>query len=345
MRVYQVAEHKFGVEVESPLSFMNYTEVVAQRIEKAARGEVMDAIPIRAGDEVPSRSYVRSRQELPEGYKSMLDFSQYEPFFIGEDTSDDLAFSLTVKSHLTEEIEKEIMDGSEIVLKVDDALPWYYIRTKKGKTSYEFFPLPDKSVGILYLDETCTKGEFYPRPGVGSMSVMGMINTALRIMYTYNTTSKDTLLLHASVIDYDGKANLFFGTSGTGKSTHARLWLENIPGCKLVNDDNPIIRLVDGEFYVYGTPWSGKTPCYRNVCVPVGSLVRLEQAPENSIRRISGLEAYANILASSSCIRWRKHDMDSLVAMCEKVAMNLPNYHLRCLPDADAAKTSFNGTR
>lgn len=345
MRVYQVAEHKFGVEIEAPLSFMNYTDAVAQRIEKASRGEVMDAIPIRAGDEVPSRSYVRSRQELPEGYKTMLDFSQYEPFFTGESISDDLVFTLTVKSSLPEDVEKAIMDGSELVLKVDDSFPWYYIRTKEEKTSYEFFSAPDKSVGVLLLDKTCTKGEFYPRPGVSSFSIMGMVNTALMILYTYNTTSKDTLLLHASVIDYEGKANLFFGTSGTGKSTHARLWLENIPGSELVNDDNPVIRLIDGQFYVFGTPWSGKTPCYRNVRVPVGALVRLEQAPENSIKRISGLQAYANILASSSCIRWRRHDMDSLVAMCEKVAMRLPNYHLCCLPDADAARTSFNGTR
>jgi len=345
MRVYEVAGHKFGVEIESPFSFMQYTDVVKERIEKAARGEVMDAIPIRAGDEVPSRSYVRSKSELPENFKGMLDLSQYEPFFIGENISDSLVFTLTVKSPLTEEREKEILEGSEMVLKVDEDLPWYYIRNNGGKTSYEFFPAPNKSVGFLVLDESCTRGEFIPRPGMGSFSVMGMVNTALMIMYTYNTTRLDTLLLHASVIDYEGKANLFFGTSGTGKSTHARLWLENIPGAKLVNDDNPIVRLVDGQFYVYGTPWSGKTPCYRNVRVPVGALVRLEQAPKNVIRRISGLEAYANILASSSCIRWRRGDMDGLVAMCEKVAMGVPNYHLCCLPDADAAKTSFEGTR
>ena len=85
------------------------------------------------------------------------------------------------------------------------------------------------------------------------------------------------------------KAYLFLGPSGTGKSTHAQLWLQHIKDTQLINDDNPVIR---GNM-VYGSPWSGKTPCYRKVRYPLGGLVVLSQAPHNKICRINGVQAYA----------------------------------------------------
>src|SRR5690606_24548491 len=73
------------------------------------------------------------------------------------------------------------------------------------------------------------------------------------------------ILIHASVVSCAGKAYAFLGKSGTGKSTHSRLWLRHIAGTELLNDDNPAIRIEpDGRVFVYGTPWSGKTPCYKN---------------------------------------------------------------------------------
>ncbi|MBO6066250.1 MAG: transposase, partial [Lachnospiraceae bacterium] len=84
------------------------------------------------------------------------------------------------------------------------------------------------------------------------------------------------LLMHASVTMHAGKGYLFLGKSGTGKSTHSQLWINNIEGCELLNDDNPVLRVEDdGSVRVYGSPWSGKTPCYRNLDVPVGAIVDL----------------------------------------------------------------------
>ena len=144
--------------------------------------------------------------------------------------------------------------------------------------------------------------------------------------------------MHSSVTVKDGKGYLFLGRSGTGKSTHSQLWINNLEGCELLNDDNPVLRIEEnGEIRVYGSPWSGKTPCYRNLDYPVGAIVDLHQAKVNQIRRMSIAEAYATMFTSSSGIRFLKELADGIHAALEKVVCSVPCYSLDCLPNADAA--------
>ena len=110
-----------------------------------------------------------------------------------------------------------------------------------------------------------------------------------------------------------------------------------------MNDDNPVIRFEDGKLMVYGSPWSGKTLCYRNVVAPVRALVRLEQAPENRIERLLALDAYASVIAAASTIRWNPSVMDRLIPTVERIAMNVPCFRLGCRPDADAVETCRAG--
>ena len=84
-----------------------------------------------------------------------------------------------------------------------------------------------------------------------------------------------TAAVHSSVIVCHDEAVMFLGESGTGKSTHTRLWRENIAGATLLNDDSPFVGLRDGRVMAYGSPWSGKTPCYKNECYPIRAIVRL----------------------------------------------------------------------
>ena len=149
--------------------------------------------------------------------------------------------------------------------------------------------------------------------------------------------------MHASVTMKDGKVYLFLGKSGTGKSTHSQLWINNIEGCSLLNDDNPVLRVLEnGEVRVYGSPWSGKTPCYRNLDVPVGAIVNLHQAPKNAIRRLSLPEAYAAVYVSFSGYRFIKEMANGLHATNAKIVGSVPIYSLECLPDADAAFLCYN---
>lgn len=167
------------------------------------------------------------------------------------------------------------------------------------------------------------------------------LNNALMMAYAFAAADKQTLLLHASVIRKDGYGYLMTAPSGTGKSTHTFLWYKNIPGCDLMNDDNPVVRILDGTPIIYGTPWSGKTPCYRNIQAPVGAIVRIQQRKKNEIRRMSPVESLAQLLPAASSMKWDKRVYlgvcDSLSQLISKVGI----YELGCLPDADAARLCY----
>lgn len=160
------------------------------------------------------------------------------------------------------------------------------------------------------------------------------LDTALMIMFALATAGKNTLLFHAAVVNCEGKGYLFLGPSGTGKSTHAQLWLKHFEGTELVNDDNPVVR--DGV--VYGSPWSGKTPCYRNVNVPIGGIVMLSQAPYNEIHRLKGIQAYVAVVESVSGKLWDSRIASNLHQTENRVVSTIPIWHLDCLPDQEAAR-------
>lgn len=162
-------------------------------------------------------------------------------------------------------------------------------------------------------------------------------NNAMMLTYAFRTSSEDTLEMHSSVTVKDGRGYMFLGKSGTGKSTHSSLWLKHIPETYLLNDDNPIIRVVEGKARVYGSPWSGKTPCYKQDNVPIGAIVSLEQFPENIIERHSIIGAYAAIYSSCSGFRAEKAIADGLHKTMEEIVTTVPFYHLKCLPDREAA--------
>ena len=166
---------------------------------------------------------------------------------------------------------------------------------------------------------------------------MFAVNNAMMLAYAYAGADKSTVLLHASVIRKDGRGYLMTAPSGTGKSTHTFLWYKNIPGCDLMNDDNPVVRIIDGKPIIYGTPWSGKTPCYRNIKAPVGAIVRIYQRPKNEIRRMRPVESLAQLLPAASNMKW---DQRIYLGVCDTLSAIIKSvniYELRCLPDAEAA--------
>ena len=170
----------------------------------------------------------------------------------------------------------------------------------------------------------------------GSLIRMGMW-----FLYGMAVAPRHIFLIHASVICCGEGAALFLGESGTGKSTHTRLWREHIPGAELLNDDSPAVRLTDGLATVYGTPWSGKTPCYRPERRAIRGFVRLSQAPQNVIRPLHGIRAVGALLPSAPPSF--AYDAELQDAVCETIAeliARVPVCHLACLPDAEAARLS-----
>ena len=164
------------------------------------------------------------------------------------------------------------------------------------------------------------------------------LNNALMMAYAYASCRHQTLLIHASCVAYGGYGYPFLAKSGTGKSTHSSLWLQHIENTELMNDDNPIIRVVDGTPYIYGSPWSGKTPCYRNMKRPLGALVAIERALANSIERQSTVPAFATLLVSCSSMSWDSAINDAVCNTVSAIISKTPVYTLHCLPDEAAAR-------
>ncbi len=168
------------------------------------------------------------------------------------------------------------------------------------------------------------------------------LNNALMMAFAFAAAEQDTLLVHASVIRNAGYGYLFTAPSGTGKSTHTHLWYKHIPGSDLMNDDNPVVRIVDGETRIYGSPWSGKTPCYRNIWAPVGAITRIEQKPENTIRRMAPVEAFATLLPAVSSMKWDKRVYEGICRCISRLLRQTPVYLLGCRPDEEAAHVSHD---
>ena len=163
------------------------------------------------------------------------------------------------------------------------------------------------------------------------------LNNALMMAYAFAAAQMGTMLMHASVIRCEGKGYLMTAPSGTGKSTHTRLWYDNIPGCDLMNDDNPIVRVIDGQAIVYGSPWSGKTRCYRNIQAQIGGLVRIQQRPENTIRKYNAIEAFCNLLPAMSNMKWDERVYKGICDGISELIRIVGMYELGCLPNAEAA--------
>jgi hypothetical protein len=168
------------------------------------------------------------------------------------------------------------------------------------------------------------------------------IDNALMLMYAFRTAPLKTLEMHAAVVvkQDDGEVGyLFLGHSGTGKSTHARQWLQAFTDTWLLNDDNPILRIMDdGEIRVYGSPWSGKTPCYKNMSAPLGGVIRISRAPYNEARRLSPIESYASLMSSCSGMTWERQLADGKDATLQNIIRTVPCWVMECLPDEDAGR-------
>ena len=212
-------------------------------------------------------------------------------------------------------------------------------RTEKGEYRILISDIYKRQCCLLMTNNDLSYAEVALR-GDSVMRSLGL-NNALMIMFAFSNAQNGTLLMHSSVIRYEGKGYLFLGVSGTGKSTHTANWLKWVKDCDLMNDDNPIVRFIDGKALVFGSPWSGKTPCYRNIEAPVGAFVQLEQAPHNNIRPMKVVETFATLLPSCSVMKW---DDKVYTGICETVGNIMETtttYLLDNLPDRAAVELSY----
>lgn len=269
--------------------------------------------------------------EMPERISSYL--PSYLPFIINE-VSENSVFKLTVSTSESKlygaEVHRFVWEGAGYII-------------YQGEEGYSFciFPSAASEPYLMRVDMNFSTASVFMRGDEKADAFV--LNNCLMMLFAFATASLKTLMVHASVIRKDEKGFLFLGKSGTGKSTHSDLWAKFISGSELLNDDNPIVRMTDaGDVIVSGSPWSGKTSCYKNIQVPVGAIVKLSQAPENKIRKINSAHSFAELLPSCSAMRWDKRVYDGICDTVSKVAETVPFYALDCLPDGAAAELCHN---
>ena len=263
--------------------------------------------------------------------------SNYEPFVNHGDRS-----MIAAKLHITRPVPMihpvpvihPAPEYTEEMRQEDEGQTIICGHTAAGEAVFEFIWFGE-TAGWLVCSDDYSMGRLITTGRHEKMA----IDNALMIMFALATADKGTVLFHAAAVSHEGRGYMFLGPSGTGKSTHASLWQRYIAGTALVNDDNPVVRIdEDGTATVYGSPWSGKTPCYRNVSYPLSGIVVLSQAPYNKIQRLSGIYAYAALVESISGKRWDERIADGLHQTENALASSVPVWHLDCLPDEAAAR-------
>lgn len=215
-----------------------------------------------------------------------------------------------------------------------EGYPWCFARTDEAC----YFMMQHTEPGIAPLLMRYDGGDTVVATHAFSPSVMRF---ALWMATGMLAAACKMVLIHSSVVVHHGRAVLVLGESGTGKSTHTRLWMSHIPDTHLLNDDSPAVVIENGVPMVYGSPWSGKTHCYHTACFPLAAAVRLSQAPHNHIRRLGTLEAFTALEPSFPPALMRDERLtDKFIPTIGDIISSVPVFHLECLPDADAAQTS-----
>ena len=266
--------------------------------------------------------------------------TQYEPF-VCEDAGADPIFTLELVESVPDGDREKVYDaptedGQTVIRLFRQGEGWYMEMSPDHN-------VPVKACLVATGDFRTAKIQLLTRK-VGD--ALFSLNNSMMVLYAFTTARLGTLEMHASVIRNGGRGYLFLGKSGTGKSTHSSLWLKYIEGSELLNDDNPVVRILpDGQVIVYGSPWSGKTPCYRNEECPVGTFVRIRQCPENKIERMNLPEAYAVIYSSCSGLKQMRSMSDGLHETMASVVTGIPCYLLDCRPDEEAAKLCASTVR
>lgn len=146
----------------------------------------------------------------------------------------------------------------------------------------------------------------------------------------------NAMLLHSSVVMYNGKAVLFSGPSGAGKSTQAALWNEHL-GADILNGDRCVIMQRDGIFYGGGSPWCGTSGIRKKEQAPIAGIFLVNQAEKNSVQQL-GSESFRPLFTQITVNSWDEEFMKKITQMTAELIEQAPIYRLNCLPDAQAAE-------
>lgn len=190
------------------------------------------------------------------------------------------------------------------------------------------------------------KSEAYNKDNWPGLSENDVAYMDSGVMFYVNLLQRNGMMLHASAVEMDGKAYLFSGQCGAGKSTHTRLWQSTFGDkAQVFNDDKPALRYMDGRWYAYGTPWSGKDGINQNKKVPLAGICFLVQSKQNKIRRLSAPEAVTKIV-EQTLFRFRSpKNLERMLTQMDSLVRKIPVFELENRPEPEAAWLSYETMR
>ncbi|MGO1723553.1 MAG: hypothetical protein ACTHZ1_11870 [Sphingobacterium sp.] len=276
------------------------------------------------------------RLRVPESFNWQKELISFDAFFTPYDADAEVCLEAEVRYGSCD------IDLGQRTLLSDVSIVWerflfedsqdYYITTvKKEDEAENSLMVSSKDFGSSVL--------FIP----DAQEAATAINWLLMVQFGQRVLEFGGVMMHSSVVENGREGYAFLGKSGTGKSTHSRMWLTRYPDFRLLNDDNPVLILDElrSQVWIYGSPWSGKTPCYRAQGVPLKGIVRLEQASENKFTVRSGSQAFISLMPSGTGIRWNSDIFSKMLDNLETVSQLTTVGHLQCLPNTAAAELCF----
>jgi hypothetical protein len=183
------------------------------------------------------------------------------------------------------------------------------------------------SAFITYLESFCNEEYAVTGP-------LGELLFRNKIIYNQG------IVIHSAAIEWNSKGVIFAAPAGTGKSTQAELWVKYM-GAKVLNGDRPALRIINGQPYVYGTPWSGSSPDYVNAKAPLSAIVLLQQAPRNSILKLQPREAITYLMPRCFLPYHDSSLMDIAIDNLESIISSVPIFLLKCRPDKEAVELVY----
>ena len=237
---------------------------------------------------------------------------------------------LKVKIYRNENI---TLPDTELLL--DGDIKWCRSKSSNG---YEVFfgKYESNAAALLTVDNDWSSASIQLGPG-DKVQIRSTIKAFMELLFRNLILLRDGIIIHASAVKWQDRGILFTAPSGTGKSTQAELW-KSYMGAEILNGDRPAIKLTKEGPAACGTPWSGLTPVFANKEALLSAIIILEQAPENSIRRLDPANSVSLLLPRCFLPYFDDNMMETAITTIEKILNRVPIYLLKCRPDKGAVE-------
>lgn len=212
----------------------------------------------------------------------------------------------------------------------DHSVVWY--RNNQQYACVFYTPDYQKAlIGTIYNEQCDTATVYYE----GAEYLYYLTGPVGEILFRNALIQRGGIMVHAAAVRYKDSGIFFSAQAGTGKTTHARLWVEHL-GASILNGDRPAITVLNNKIFLNGSPWSGSSPQFENKIVPLQAMVFLERAAQNSIQKLDASAAISKMMPRCFLPYYSKKALSLALDNIDYIVSNASSYVLKCRPDKEA---------